>query len=72
MSVQLTTRPEPKTSQEDGYDISRDMKITIEITNPTLKTALQYWAEKDGYESVEHWCLSCIQSWLATEDERFN
>jgi hypothetical protein len=55
----------------EGYDIHKHAKLTLDVSDPDLKTALQYYASKEGYGSIEEFCLDMIRAGLASEDRRF-
>lgn len=59
------------TEQIEGYDIHANAKLTLDASDPDLEIALKYHASKDGFSSVEAFCLEAIRSRIASEDDRF-
>ena len=65
------TERDKMTEQIEGYDIHANAKLTLDVSDPDLETALKYRASKEGFSSVEAYCLEQIRSYLASEDNRF-
>jgi hypothetical protein len=54
------TEAETTETKKSGYDIESNLKITgLEIRDPVLKAALNYFAARDGV-SVEIWLVRAV------------